>query len=710
MVVTKLADGILRIQDETAARCQSLTERYGLLQAVREESRDTVSIDEANGLIRLSESKSIRFEIRGKEDRPFWSREKESMLEKFRDKRECHENVIGRPDNRKDPSLSNVSLLPSEEVHFGMAFEIGEKDRFYGLGEASRDRLELRGRAYQNWAYYQFDEIPIPFFMCSAGWGVLVNASGRNFADIGEMDSGRVCVLGEEDPLDVFFLYGTYREMLASLAKLTGRSMMLPQWAYALTYVAPIFANQFEVLAEAERFRQEGIPCDHISLEPGWCQEFYDYSTNPQWCQERFHMPSYFLRAGRENPQTFISALHRMGYHVSLWFCNRYDFTDEAERQVRGDDRNAFEPWYTHLGRMVEYGADGFKLDPADTLMRFDAAYHCANGLNLMQMHNLDQVLLPKQTYEGFSGQMNLRPMHHYCGGYIGSPRWSAATTGDNGGQRGSLVWILTLAMSGFSNTTVDMHIFDADSIHFGFMVAWPQLNAWSGMRQPWYAGPRMMNLFRDYAKLRYHLFPYIYSTALQAHEDCLPMVRPLPLAYPDFEPGFDNTCQYMMGDFLMVCAYEKEYDLPEGQWYDYFNGVYYDGPCRIPARVPENRGGMLLVRCGAILACMGREASCTREYDRSVIQLEIYPRGKSETVLREDDGLSLEYETGTSCHTLITCDEKADETVITIGKSEGSYAGKPDKRLYRILVTGGTAPVHVICEDPDADWTFADP
>lgn len=695
IIAKQLANGIFRLTDSAYADKLTLTERYSILTPVCEDCTDNASYDVISNTLTAGELK-LTFSFRPDSDDEHWKNVSEHLLERFKDRHLNRVVAEGNPNECPELPSDNAALLVSD-THFGLELDVGENERFYGLGEASKDRLELRGRAYQNWTYYQYNEIPTPFFMSSSGWGMLINANGRHFVDLCEQYDDRVIVCGEHDHLDVFILYGSMPEMLKSYAKLTGSSMILPGWAYGLTYIAPIHADQFEVLRHAERFRNEKIPVDMFSLEPGWMTKFYDYSLDTEWDLTKFHMPEWHI--GRDCPDTFVAALKRMGIHLSLWFCDRYDLTDEAERQYRGDNVNQYEPWYKHLGKQVDFGIDGFKLDPADLVWKCEPDRIYSNGVPQMQMHNLNQVLLTKQVYEGFKAQTGMRPMHHYCGGYMGSQKWGAATTGDNGGEHGAMIWLLTLAMSGFSNTTIDMNIFTPESIHFGFLVPWAHLNAWSGTRQPWWAGKEAYEMFKFYAKLRYRLFPYIYSAAIEANEDAMPMVRPLPLMFPEYEDGQSNICQYMFGPSLMVCTYTDTVCLPDGKWIDYWSGNEYEGPATLKIEIPKERGGLLFVRRGAILPVTSADLDCIHDYDRSCIGLDIYPDGRSEYILREDDMLTPAYEDSVSCHTKIVCNEHDNVVDITIGAPVGDYDGRPTSRHYIISIYGDTSKVNVTTE-----------
>jgi len=595
------------------------------------------------------------------------------------------EKIEGMPEMKKAQGMRADSF-----GSFFIRFPISAEEKFYGLGEAGKDHLELRGKIYQNFTKYQADEIPIPLIMSNRGWGILINADGKHFVDVGCTDERYLCCMGGMDELDVLVFKGNdLSELLEMYTRLSGRPMVLPKWAYTLTYIAPLHADQFVVMDHAERFRNLAIPSHHISLEPGWMKKFYDMSTKKEWNLEKFHVPRWLEK--REKPETFLSALRRMDYHVSLWLCIDYDLTDEAERRAGRREENQYEPWYQHLERFVNAGVDGFKLDPANMTDPYRLGEQspstlfgvCSNGVPFEKMHNINQTLLPMQMYEGFAKQMNKRPMLHYCGGYTGVQKWCAATTGDNGGQMGAMVWLLNLALSGCSNTTVDMDLYAPESIHFAFLAPWAHLNAWSGVRQPWYAGKEQCDMFIRYAKLRGRLLPYIYSAALEAHETGMPIIRPFPLAFPGYEMGENLITQYMVGPALMVGCYTDTLHLPKGDWIEAWTGDVISGDRTVSYHPPKEYGGALLMKEGAIIP--------TQETEEEMI-LNLFPgkQGMWTYILYEDDGESLEYEKGAIAKTKITLEADEKQIRLIIGECQGDYAGRMPGRNWHIRVHDG--------------------
>ena len=154
---------------------------------------------------------------------------------------------------------------------------------------------------------------------------------------------------------------------------------------------------------------------------------------------------------------------------------------------------------------------------------------------------------------------------------------------GDNGGGPAALIWMLSYGMNGHMNTSCDMEA-RGPGLHFGFLQPWSQLNNWAYAYQPWYLGKETEAMFRDYARLRYSLLPYIYSAAHQGHLTAMPILLPMPLVYPDDPKLADCITEYMLGDSLLVAAFTDTVYLPAGRWIDYWTGKEYQDrkKCRV--------------------------------------------------------------------------------------------------------------------------------
>lgn len=477
---------------------------------------------------------------------------------------------FGEVDKHEIPAADAVSIL---------SFSMEDGERFYGGGSTSRDHIQHRGEFLRMWTTYQQTEIPMPFMMSSRGWGVYNNSTRKSFFDIGNQQKTKFNIINTFDEADFFLMMG--KDMPAVLNEytlVTGRTYVLPKWAYGLCFGPNMREEQFDILNDAVRFRQFDVPCDVFWLEPQWMEKRYDFSTKKKWNYDRFSPEPYWLQD--QYPKTmhnrlFIGKLRSMGFHLGLWLCEEYDLSIQEEDIIAertGGKLSGQEHWMDHLTVFMDQGVEGFKLDPARTIDNH-TNWEYYNGRTDKEMHNLNQVLLPKQMRELGRKYNGKRTWHHYCGGWSGTQRWTASTSGDNGGGKTALYDQLNLGMSGFLNTSCDVmsvpRELEMQGLHFGLFLPWVQINSWFSMMHPFYYAKEEQDIYRFYVKLRYSLAPYIYSMALEAAQNGMPIVRSMPLCFPEDRNCDDMTYQYMFGDNFCVGIFTNEIYLPKGTWTD---------------------------------------------------------------------------------------------------------------------------------------------
>jgi alpha-glucosidase (family GH31 glycosyl hydrolase) len=530
----------------------------------------------------------------------------------------------------------------------------------------------------------------MPFLMSSAGWGIFNNTTVKNYFDVGRYDPDKLFLYTSADEIDFYLMLGDNMvDVVEQYTTLTGKPYLLPRWAYGLAFGSNILENQFNVLDNALRFRKEQIPCDIYWLEPQWMKKTYDFSTHKDWNTERFQA-SYEWMNDPANPKAknlFISRMNDLGFKVVLWLCADHDLTIEEEDNLSvssGRSSSGLEYWFQHLNKFVDQGVAGFKLDPGRTLDEHpDRNYY--NGKTDAEMHNLNQVLLQKQMYGTFRAHTGMRSFHHYCGGYAGSQHWGAATVGDNGGNLKSLYDIINQSFSGNSNISIDALedvAIKGPGIHYAFFTPWVQVNSWAWMLHPWYYNEQDKMMFRFYAQLRYSLLPYIYSSAVKSSITGQPIVWPMALAYPDDSLLTGMLQQYMFGESLLVGAFTDSIHLPEGSWIDYWTGTAYTGKQSVHCNVPENRGGPLFIKAGAIIPYQ-KPAQFTGVHMPDTLIVKVYPDKQSSYELLEDDGISFGYENGEIAATRFDCNESGNAIHFLIHPVDGTYKGMSGARTY---------------------------
>ncbi len=595
---------------------------------------------------------------------------------------------------------------PYKNKGFTLSVSLSESERLFGLGDESRKSISRRGTVarldMRNVASYG----PMPFIMSTNGWGLLLNCTYASTFDCGAADKDHLVISSHKGMVD-FYLFvpesGALKDILALQGKIAGTPILLPKFAYGYTFVLNEQTNAREMLYDCLNFRREDISCDMVGLEPQWMTNHYDRSINKNWSEERFYTPGW-MPEGYSGEDTFFYTLREMGFKFSLWLCQDYDLLFEEERQCGERAKelgkeytyegasildphlacpqymdgltNRDVPWFDHLKKFCDNGASAFKLDGA--FQTNDHPDRLWGGKYFDdEVHNVYPVLYVKQMQEGFSNHTGRRAVIYTPCLYAGSQRYAASWAGDTGGGFDTVVAMLNFGLSGHSNVTCDMEVTTKEGIHYGFLSPWTQQLGWRTWHQPWFLRDELSECIRYYSHLRNSLFPYIYSMAHVAAEKALPITRALSLMYPD-HPEYDYVANsYMFGDSLLVAVFDMKLTLPEGKWVDFFTGDVYEGGQVIDYKIPEGRGGALMVKAGSVF--------CTMDYQKYIEQaipenyhINVYPGADCDFTLYEDDGYTYDYRDGKMATTRIAVENSTDKSFnLTVYKREGSFDGR---------------------------------
>ena len=670
--------------------------------------------------------------------------------------RMCREGTVGEGHLNRYGVLEKLAPLSAMETldalpvraqaslgRSGWTLELPvERDaRVYGLGDTGRKGLNRRGRTYDLRVENIKSYIPIPMIMTSDGWGLLVNTTFPSRFDVGETDPGRVKVSVKGGDVDFYVFTGAdYRAQLSAYTRIAGRPALLPAFAFGFAYVANQWIDKYELTAEAHAFRAQRLPCDILGLEPGWMEYFYDFTTKKNWNPARFSFPAWT----KSKDVSWIGALERMGFKLSLWMCMNYDVfvfeekcaaglarpssaktdwsatdtmpdvwqdehiegkfseedarvpplrtvSDRAKGVMRqpvmrpdgksGADESGEEPWFEHIKKFVDRGARCFKLDASQQCGEFPGRVW-AGRYSSDEVHNMYPLVYGKQMSEGYEAYTGRRAMVYSACGYTGLQRYVASWAGDTGGGIGSLVSVLNLGLSGHSSQTCDVVIDNAESLHFGFFAPWCQQNNWDYFQQPWYREEADVEVLRQYMNLRYRLFPYLYTTAAESARTGWPMMRPLAFVYPDERVYDDEFGTYMVGDSLLVSSFVDCAVIPPGDWYEWRTGEKVTGPTRLRIARTKDWGGALYVKAGAVIPMWPLKQHIDRGWNEEV-EFHVWPGADGRFELYEDDGDTIAYRKGAFTHTPVTWRGGKLE----IGARRGAFPGMPDEKARRFTV-----------------------
>ena len=410
--VEAVTPNILRVRLAADGRFQpSLMERYGIVKSewpaadfktrseggsvIVETTAGSLSVRAADGQMQLRNSAGAVLCERILPQGTRWSapeleafKKRQASLEEYfrgEKRRQGQVQIIGSAaqDKAAQPDVMHEFFLPTNS--FGATFSLRGDERLYGLGTASSKRLQLRGHGYRLWTQYHGNfgyrgqgaweqtEGPIPLLLSTGGWGIFVNTTWVHYYDLGRYEADRAFFWGPGGLLDFYLLIGDSLPRLIGLyTEITGRPRLMPQFAYGLTYVSQITQNEHEILNDSRLFREKGIPCDIMGIEPQWMKKNYDSSHETEWNPNKFYIPDWMGPDSKGG--TFIGGLDRTGFKLSLWLVCADDLTVEEERQVaRREGRGSAFPkmpdaWFDHLQKFVRNGARCFKMDPENLI------------------------------------------------------------------------------------------------------------------------------------------------------------------------------------------------------------------------------------------------------------------------------------------------------------------------------------------------------
>ena len=582
--------------------------------------------------------------------------------------------------------------------YYHIEIPMSEKERFFGMGDATRDAIEMRGMKIDIDIKNVVGYGPMPVFMSTDGWAFVLNCTYRSIFNYGKDKEGvlTVDVLGGE--VDYYLFTGdSLAELLSKITEITGRPMMLPKFAYGLTFVQNEQTDARSLLWDIRTIRDRNIPCDTMGLEPSWMENHYDQSVNKSWSKERFYLP-HWKADNQSDHFSFFFAMRKMGMQLSLWLCENYDLLYEEDNEAAKTEENTFtpdaailddnfatdtridnitkkgEPWFEHLKKFVDNGAAAFKLDGCTQVVKHPDRLW-AEKYTDDEVHNIYPVILAKQMTEGFRDYTDRRLLLYTAGAFTGTQKYAATWAGDTGGGPKTVASLLNYAMCGHSNTSCDIDI-DPMGLHYGFLLPWSQYFCWANWKYPWFMDDETEETIRFYSNLRSSLIPYIYTMAHKAYATGLPIMRPLPLMFED-TTKFDQTNNaYMLGDSFYVGAFDMNLKLPEGKWIDYFTGDIYEGD--ITYEIPKGKGGALFVKSGSVVVTMKPQKYVLEKQHDYIIK--VYPGCDASFALFEDDGFTYDYEKGIYAETVIETKNSTENGFdLVINPRTGSFDGRPD-------------------------------
>ena len=604
--------------------------------------------------------------------------------------------------------------LPAGEIDVRSAdgktflrFPLARGERIYGLG-LSFQNVDQRGRIltlrvdHYGGSDNGRTHAPVPFYVSSRGYGVLVDAAryitvyagtgvrreakdppvlrDRNTDKAWEAQpySDAVEVLVPAGGADVYVFGGpTPLNAVQRYNLMSGGGCLPPKWGLGFTQRVPTLYSAEDILKEADEFEKRGFPLDFIGAEPGW--QSMAYPCTLEWDKGRF-----------PDPAGFVSALGGRGVRTNLWL-NPYIAPGSAlfpklnglagshtvwngivpdlllDKAVR-----AFQEHF--LKEHIDLGVGGYKIDEVDG---FDSwlwpdTTTFPSGASAEQMRQVYGLLLQRYT----AGWFKEKDRRTY-GLVRGTNAWAAPLPyviyNDSYSHREFITALVNSSFLGVlwtpevrASKTAEEWVRRMQSVCFSPMA---MINAWADGTKPW-SFPEVENAVRDAAGLRMRLLPYLYTAFARYRFEGIPPFRAMSLI-----EGFDAWAasagvpgalrdQYLMGDSLLVAPMfagqaVRKVVLPPGDWFDFYSGDPVGGGQTIEVapgldRIP------LFVRDGGIIPLVPFRRHAPAAGETLPLEVRHYGRASGRFDLYDDDGTTFGFERGRRSWTALIVDRDA--------------------------------------------------
>ena len=509
-----------------------------------------------------------------------------------------------------------------------------------------------------------------PFFF-TARYGVLIDSDGGTFFTrdgVVEFDSG------SRPDVEYFLILGGPLEVMAGLARLSGRPPLPPKWTLGFLN-SQWGADEKEIRELVDRYREKHIPIDAFILDYDWKAWGEDNYGEWRWNSS--------AGAGNSEPNKFpnganggfardlrAKGIKLAGILKPKILVYRHGSTNELQEAAAYAEANGLwypgEPpskedpmirnldfanpetraWYwKHLEPAFDAGLAGWWNDEAD---------HCYPnwpiGTEIYNFNNFQFPNMGRMLYEGQRGHSELRVWSINRNFYLGAQRYGYAEwsgdiqTGFQSmlAQRARMLATLNLGQPHWSMDTGGFvgHPSPENYARWMEFAAFTPIFRVHGTlgekRQPWVYGPAAEATAARAIRLRYALMPYIYASERVAADTGVGLVRPLFWMFPE-EPWLANeTSSWMFGDALLVSpvmeshASQHAVCLPSGTWYDYFHGTRFEGGrvIQYPVDAQTWQDIPLFVREGSIIATMPLQ-DYTDQHPVSEVTLDVFPNDR---------------------------------------------------------------------------------
>lgn len=520
----------------------------------------------------------------------------------------------------------------------------------------------------------------------------------------------------KEEKKDLYFWgYGAdYLTCIQDFYRLCGTTPMIPRYALGNWWSRYYKYTEESYRELIERFEFEKIPISVAVIDMDWHlvdieKKYGSGWTGYTWNRELFPNPSGFLRW-----------LHEQGLHVTL-------------NVHPADGVRAYEEVYETMGKALGMSDEDLK---REVPIEFDvsnekfmeAYFACIHhpqeeaGVdfwwidwqqgNVSKLEGLDPLWMLNHYHFLDNGRDGKRPMtfSRYAG--PGSHRYPIGFSGDtiiswksldfqpfftsSASNIGYGMW--SHDIGGHTNGARDDEL-SGRWVQFGVFSPIMRLHSTNNRfisKEPWRYRPEIRIVIEEFMRLRHRMLPYLYTMNYRQYAEKIPMILPMYYRYPRQKEAYQVSNQYLFGSEMMVAAVttpcikslrmaKTTVWIPEGEWYDIFNGMRYHGGRKMNLYRDIN-SIPVFARAGAIIPFQEDYMEPAGDNPKQ-LHIYVYTGADGSFSLYEDDNITTGYQKEKCVRTSYKWHE--EDGCFCICSAEGETSLIPEKRDYIITFCG---------------------
>ena len=657
--------------------------------------------------------------------------------------RVCFYNLDGNHLlSEKDYGIQFTPVLDVKKESFlvRQAFMLEKDETIYGLGQQQNGKLNQRGQ--RNVLKQENMKVAIPFFQSIKGYGVFWdNYAPTTFTDnLQELSFESLA-----ENADYYFMYGGNAEsVISNMRDLTGNVPMIPLWGFGYLQSKERYKTQDETVGVIEKYRNLKIPIDAV------IQDWRYWGNDSNWNAMSFD-PKSFPR-----PQDMVDKIHNMNAHLMIvawpgfgpkteqykefmskkmminfdtWPPNSgtkpYDVYNPEARAIYWDylNKGVFSK-NTDAWWLDSTEPDHINIKPSDfDQPTFLGSYNSV--LNAFPLEHIKGIFENQRkttsekrvfilTRSAFAGQQR-----------YGSNTWSGDVIASWETLQKQIPAALNFTLTGLPYWNADIGGFflwnykkPLHNVNYQELyVRWLQFGAFTPMmRSHGTDAPREIYQFgkkgdwafdaiEKYIHLRYHLLPYIYSTAWSVTSNSGSFMRALMMDFAADKKTHTISDEYLFGYNILVAPViqsmyvtskngkdsldftstkKRAVYLPKGSdWFDFWTGEKIQGGMEIQKEAAIDLIP-LYIKAGSILP-FGPKVQYSDEKKWDQLEIRIYQGADGKFTLYEDEKNNYNYEKG--IYSTINFKWNENKKTLEIQERQGSFPGMLKNRTFNIVL-----------------------